>query len=117
MTTTLNAVSLVDPFDVQIVRKLRGSGSRAANGTYNIDYYSTTLVREISVKWRMLTSTERNTIITQVQDAIANARTLVLPDSDSISVRFNPDGQFNETKVKSGLGIRYNMDVQFIEAT
>lgn len=117
MATTLNSVTLADPFDVQINRILRGSGSRAANGTFQIDYYSTTLIREVSVKWRLLTSTERNTIITQIQDAIANARTLVLPDSDSLSVHFDPNGQFNEVKVKTGVGIRYNLDVRFVEAT
>lgn len=117
MATTLNGTTLVDPYDVQITRKLRGSGQRSANGVFNIDYYSTTLIREISVKWRMLTVTERNTIITQVENAISTARTLVLPDSDSVSVYFNPEAQFNETKVKSGLGMRYNLDVQFIEAT
>lgn len=117
MATTLNSVTLVDPFDVQITRILRGSGTRSANGTFQVDYYSTTLIREISVKWRLLTSTERNTIITQVQNAISAARTLVLPDSDSISVYFDPNGQFNETKVRTGSGIRYNLDVRFVEAT
>lgn len=117
MATTLNAVTLADPFDVQIIRKMRGSAARAADGTFNIDYYSSTLIRDISIKWRLLTSTERNTIVTQVQNAITAARTLVLPDSDSISVYFNPDAQFNETKVRTGSGIRYNLDVQFTEAT
>lgn len=117
MATTLNAVTLVDPFDVSITRNLRGSGSRSANGTFNMDYYSTTLIRDISMKWRLLTPTERNTIVTQVENAISAARTLVLPDSDSISVYFNPEGQFNETKVLTGSGIRYNLDVQFTEAT
>ena len=116
MATTLNSVALVDPFDVQVIRKLRGSGQRAANGTYNVDYFSTTLYREISVKWRLLTPSERNTIITQIENAIATARTLVLPDGDSVSVFFNPESQFNETKVLTGSGIRYNMDVQFLEA-
>lgn len=116
MTTTLNAVLLADPFDVQIIRKLRGSGGRSANGTYNVDYFSTTLYREISVKWRLLNPSERSTIITQVQNAIATARSLVLPDGDTISVFFNAESQFNETKVLTGSGIRYNIDLQFLEA-
>ena len=118
MATTLNLVELADPFDVSVQRKLRGSGARAANGTWQIDYYSTTLMKDaVTVKWRLLTSTERNTIVTQVQNAIATARTLVLPDGESISVYFSPDSPLNETKVRTGSGIKYNLDVVFTEAT
>ena len=117
MATTLNAVTLADPFDVSVQRKLRGSGARSANGTLQIDYYSTTLVKDVvTVKWRLLTSTDRNTIINQVQNAIATARDLVLPDGETISVYFSPDSPLNETKVKTGVGIRYNVDVTFTEA-
>lgn len=116
MSTTLNSVTIASPFEVQVIRKLRGSGSRAANGTYNMDYYSSTLIRDISLKWRALTPTERNDIIQQVQNAITAARTLTLPDGDSISVYFDPNASFNETKIKTSFGTRYNLDIQFTEA-
>lgn len=117
MTTTLNSVTLAEPFDVNYNKKLQGSGQKAANGTWQIDAFSVTLKAEtINIKWRILTSTQRNTILTQAQDAISNARTLVLPDGQSFSVYFNPQGAFVETKINTAAGIRYNIELSFVEA-
>ena len=115
MATTLNGVTLADPFDVQITRKARGNSSRSANWTYNVDVYSSTPLREITLKWRLITVSQRNTILTQVSNATTTARTLILEDSDSISVYYDVNSEITETKVKTGLGIRYNLEVRFTE--
>jgi hypothetical protein len=115
MATTLNGVTLADPFDVQITRKARGNSSRSANWTYNVDVYSSTPLREITLKWRLITVSQRNTILTQVSNATTTARTLILEDSDSISVYYDVNSEITETKVITGLGIRYNLEVRFTE--
>jgi len=115
MATTLNGTTLADPYDVEITRKARGNSSRSANWTYHIDVYSTTLLREISLKWRLITVTQRNTILSQVANAMTTARTLVLEDGDSISVYYDSSSDITETKVITGLGIRYNIEVRFTE--
>jgi len=115
MATTLNGVTLANPFDVQITRKARGNSSRSANWTYNVDVYSSTPLREITLKWRLITVSQRNTILTQVSNATTTARTLILEDSDSISVYYDVNSEITETKVITGLGIRYNLEVRFTE--
>jgi hypothetical protein len=115
MATTLNGVTLADPFDVQITRKTRGNSSRSANWTYNVDVYSSTPLREITLKWRLITVSQRNTILAQVSNATTTARTLILEDSDSINVYYDTNSETTETKVITGLGIRYNLEVRFTE--
>lgn len=117
MTTSLNSVTLAEPYDMAISREMIGGVKEAANGTKIIDYVSSTLKHRISLRWRLITATERNTIITQIQNAITASRTLVLPDGRSMTVWFDPERQPTETAVNRGsAGIVYNLEVGFMEA-
>lgn len=117
MATTLNSVTLADPYDVVISREMIGGAKEAANGVKILDYASSTLKAKLSLRWRLLTSTERNTIITQIQNAITASRTLVLPDGRSFTVWFDPERQPTETTINRGVaGYFYNLEASFMEA-
>lgn len=118
MATTLHSIIIADPFDQSIEREANASSGRSANGTLHIDYFSTNLdgTVKIKLKWRLLTSTQRNTLKTRLEDCIANTRTLVLPDSQSFSVRLDPESAITEVTVRSGNTWKYNIDAVFIKA-
>jgi hypothetical protein len=117
MATTLNGTTLVDPYEVITTREMIGGVKEAANGTKLIDYASSTLKKRVSMRWRLLTVTERNTIITQIQNAITASRTLILPNGESITVWFNPEQQPTETIINRGVaGYFYNLEAAFMEA-
>lgn len=117
MTTTLNSILIADPFEQSIEREANASVLRSANGTLHIDYLTTNLDGKVKIKlkWRLLTSSERNTLKTRIEDCIGNTRLLVLPDSQLFNVRLDPETVVTELSVKTALGIRYNIDVTFIK--
>ncbi len=50
MTTTLNSVSIVDPYEISIERNEVGSVGVAINGTKHFDYFRTTLDYDAKIK-------------------------------------------------------------------
>lgn len=119
MTTRINSVLVADPYDVVIQRNELGSLSRAINGTLHIDYFSTNLNTDvvIKLKWRLITSAEMETLKTQVEDCIANNRTLLLPDGVSYTVRLDPESAFTQVTVRSGGTWLYNVECGFVVST
>lgn len=115
MATTINGTSVLDPYQVSITRQMIGGGERSANGTFLLDYASTTLKRKVVLSWRLLTSAQRTSILAKVADCITAARTLVLPDSTSITVIYDPDTEPTETMVRDFEGFKYNLQVAFVE--
>ena len=115
MATTLNSVTIADPFEITIESSVLGTTKRSANGTILTDYVTTIMQKSIAMNWRLLTSTERNTLITQIELAIGTARTLVLPDGRSISVVFPADSKVSETEVRYAAGWYYNVSATFME--
>lgn len=118
MTTTLNSITIADPFDQSIEREANASSARSINGTLHMDYFSTNLDGKVKIKlkWRMLTSSERNTLKTRLEDCIGNTRTIVLPDSQTFSVRLDPETPILELTVRTGNTWKYNIDATFIKA-
>lgn len=116
MATTLNSQTITDPYDYQARLEYLGSQRRSANGTVLLDYFSSTPKLKITMQWRLLTSAERATLLTQLNNAVTQARTLVLPDSRSVSVYLDVSGEVTETMIRNSTGHLYNMAATFIEA-
>lgn len=116
MATTLNNQTIADPYDYQARLEYLGSQRRSANGTVLLDYFSSTPKLKITMQWRLLTSAQRTTLLTQLNNAVAQARTLVLPDSRSVSVYLDVSGEVTETMIRNRTGHLYNMAATFIEA-
>ncbi len=117
MATTINGgTPIADPFQVSITHELIGGGTRSSNGTYLLDYASTTLKRKVVLSWRLLTSAERTAIFAKIALCIAASYALVLPDSTSITVFYNPEAEPVETVIKDAVGYKYNLQVTFVEA-
>lgn len=114
--TTLNSVTLADPYAFTVTRSMIGGMKEAANGTKHLDYASTTMKCKIKVQWRLITEAQRTTIVTQAQNAISASRTLALSDGKSFTVWFDPEAAPTETIVNSGSGYLYNIEVSFLEA-
>jgi len=94
MATTIDGgAAIADPFQVSITHEMLGGGKRSANGTYLLDYSSTSLKRKVVLSWRLLTSAERTAIFAKIALCIQSARVLVLPDSTSITVFYDPAAQ------------------------
>jgi hypothetical protein len=81
-----------------------------------VDYYSTTPKYKIKLQWRLLTSAERSTLHTQLNNCVGAARTLVLPDARSFSVYLDLEGDVTETVIRDATGYKYNVAASFIEA-
>ena len=116
MATTLNGQTIADPYDYQARLEYLGSQRRSANGTILLDYFSSTPKLKITMQWRLLTSAERATLLTQLNNTVTQARTLVLPDSRSVSVYLDVSGEVTETMIRNPTGHLYNMAATFLEA-
>lgn len=116
MATTLNSITIADPFDFNANLEHLGSLRRSANGTILVDYYSTTPKYKIKLQWRMLTSAERTTLMTQINACVSGARTLVLPDTRSFSVWLDVEADVTEIVLRDATGYKYNVSASFIEA-
>lgn len=116
MTTTINAISVADPYDFSANLERLGSIRRSANGTVMVDYFSTTPKYKIKLQWRLLTSGDRSTLMTQLNSCVSAARTLVLPDARSFSVWLDLEGDVTETVIRDATGYKYNVAATFIEA-
>jgi hypothetical protein len=116
MATTLNSVTIVDPYEFTIDYKSLAAAERSINGTLHVDYFSTSLDDNISIKikWRLITSAQFSTLKTQIEGAIGNNRTLVLPDGLTFSVRLDPETAFVRLPVRSGGSILYNVECGFL---
>ena len=116
MATTLNAVPIADPYEIDVEYKSLSSVERSVNGTLHVDYFSTSLDDDVKLKlkWRLITSESLSTLKTQVEGAIGNNRTLVLPDGLSFSVRFDPETAFVRLPVRSGGTFLYNVECGFL---
>jgi hypothetical protein len=116
MTTTLNGATIADPYDINIQRKSLSTSERSINGTLHIDYFSTNLDGHITIKmkWRLITISQLSTLKTRVEDCIANTRTLVLPDSLSFSVRYDPESPYVQIPVRSAGTWLYNVECGFL---
>lgn len=115
MATTLNGTVLVDPYEISIDSSILGATKRSANGTILTDYITTITQKKLALSWRMLTGTERNTIVSACELAIGTPRTLVLPDSRSISVVMSAEASLIETEVRTATGWFYNLQVNLME--
>ncbi len=116
MATTINAQTIADPYQISISREMIGGGGRSSNGTYMLDYASTTLKRVVTMSWRLITAAERTSILARIAECIAASRALVLPDGTSITVFYNPEVEPVETMVKDAVGYKYNFQAAFVEA-
>lgn len=116
MATTLNSVTIVDPYEFTIDYKALAAAERSINGTLHVDYFSTSLDDDvyIKMKWRLITSEQFTTLKTQLGGAIGNNRTLVLPDGLTFSVRLDPEVAFVRLPVRSGGSILYNVECGFV---
>ena len=116
MTTTINGGSAVpDPYEINIESNKLGTTKRAANGTIINNYLYTAMQRKVTLNWRLITSTERNTIITKCKEAIASSVPLVIPDGRLINVIFPADNPIIETQVRSSGTYLFNIQVTFLE--
>ena len=116
MTTTLNGQTIADPYDYQAKLEYLGSQRRSVNGTILLDYFSNTPKRKITLQWRLLSSSERSALITQLNNAVTQAQTLVVPDGGSFSVFLDVNGDVTETMIKTSNSYLYNIPATFIEA-
>ena len=116
MTTTLNAVPIADPYDFSANLERLGSIRRSANGTVLSDYFSTTPKYKITLQWRLLTSSDRSTLATQLNNCVSAARALVLPDGRTFSVWLDLDSDVTESVIRDATGYKYNVSASFIEA-
>ena len=113
--TTLNAQTLAEPYDYQADLQYLGSQRRSVNGTILLDYFSSTPKRKITLQWRSLTASQRGIIITQLNNAVTQARTLVIPNGDSFSVVLDVTSDVKETMVRQANGYLYNISATFVE--
>lgn len=116
MTTTLNSVTIVDPYEISIERNEVGSVGVAINGTKHFDYFRTTLDYDskIKMKWRLITSANFSTLKTQLENCITANRTIVLPDGQTFSVRLDPESALTQLTVRSGGTWLYNVECGFL---
>lgn len=116
MATTLNSVTIADPYEVNVEYKSLSAVERSINGTLHTDYFSTSLDDDVKLKlkWRLITSANLATLKTQVEGTIGNNRTLALPDGTSFSVRFDADTAFVRLPVRSGGTFLYNVECGFV---
>ena len=115
MATYLNEVLIADPYEITVDSEVLGSTKRAANGTILTDYITTIMQKKITMNWRLISSADRDEIVSGCENAIGTARTLVLPDSRSISVYFPADAAIVETEVRTPGGWLYNIQATFME--
>lgn len=116
MTTTLNGVTIADPYDYQAHLEYLGSHRRSINGTLLLDYFSSTPKNKITMQWRLLTSAQRSTLQGQLNSAVTQQRTLVVPDGRSFSVFLDVGGDVLETMIRTSQGYLYNISATFLEA-
>ena len=107
--------AIADPFEVTIRRVMRGGAKRSQNGTYHLDYFSTTFKRTASLKWRVITAAQRDAILAKAQLCMSAARTMVLPDGTSFSVWYDAENEPIETVIRDATGYKYNLELTFIE--
>lgn len=115
MTTKINTVPVADPFDYQANLEILGASQRSANGTWLIDYFSTTPKYKVTLQWRLLTLAERNSIITQCTNAITASRALEIPDGRIFTVFLDLGANITETMLRDAGGYKYNLTVSFVE--
>lgn len=116
MATTLNGQTIADPYDFQANLEYLGSQRRSVNGTILLDYFSSTPKYKITMQWRLLTSSQRSTLQTQLNNAVTAPRTLVLPDGRSFSVFLDVGGDVAETMIRTSNSYLYNISATFLEA-
>ncbi len=116
MATTLNSVTIADPYEVNVEYKSLSAAERSINGTLHFDYFSTSLDNNVALKlkWRLITSASLTTLKAQLEGAIANNRTLVLPDALTFTVRLDPESPLVRLPVRSGGTFLYNVECGFL---
>lgn len=113
----INTVDVADPHDIQITRAELASLSRSIDGTQYVETFNATLDKNITIacQWRAITSTDRNTLKTQLEACISTARQVVLPDTNTVyTVRISPESPVIETIVRVSNGWRYNIQASFV---
>lgn len=116
MTTTINAISVADPYEFSANIERLGSLRRSANGTVLLDYYVTTPKYKIKLQWRLLDSSQRSTLMTQLTACMTGSRPLVLPDGRTFTVYLDIESDITETVIRDAIGYKYNLSATFIEA-
>lgn len=116
MTTKINAVDVADPYDFAANIERMGSLRRSANGTVMLDYFTTTPKYKIKLQWRLLTSAERATLMTQITTCVTGSRPLLLPDGRTFTVYLDVESDITETIIRDAGGYKYNVAASFIEA-
>jgi hypothetical protein len=116
MTTKINTVDVVDPYDFSATIERMGSLRRSANGTVMLDYFTTTPKYKIKLQWRLLTSGDRSTLMTQLTSCVTGARALLLPDGRTFTVYLDIETDITETLIRDAGGYKYNLSASFIEA-
>lgn len=116
MTTTINAVSVADPYDFSANIERLGSLRKSANGTVLLDYYVTTPKYKIKLQWRLLTSAERANLMTQLTACMTGSRPLLLPDGRTFTVYLDIESDITETVIRDAVGYKYNLTASFVEA-
>ena len=115
MTTTLNGTTVTDPFEINIEFSYLGTTKRAANGTIINDYLYNAVQRKITMNWRLITGTERDTIVAKCKQAMVSAVPIVIPDGRTITAWFPADNPIVETQVRSSGTYLFNIQVTFLE--
>lgn len=116
MPTTLNGVTVADPYDYQANLVYLGGQRRSINGSVLVVYFFSTPKYTIVLQWRLLTSAQRTALQTQFNNAVTQQRTLVIPDGRSFSVYLDLNTDIAETMIRTAQGYVYNIAATFIEA-
>lgn len=116
MTTKINTVDVVDPYDFSASIERMGSIRRSVNGTVMVDYFTTAPKYKIKLQWRLLDSTQRASLMTQLTSCITGARALLLPDGRTFTVYLDIETDITETLIRDAGGYKYNLSASFIEA-
>ena len=116
MATTINSIAVADPFDFSANLERLASVRRSANGTILMDYFSTAPKYKIKLQWRLLTSAERTTLMTQLNACVSGSRPLALPDGRTFTVWLDVESDVTEVVLRDATGYKYNVSAAFIEA-
>lgn len=114
--TYINSVEVPDPYDFSANIERLGSLRKSANGTVMLDYYVTTPKYKIKLQWRLLTSAERSTLMTQLTACMTGSRPLVLPDGRTFTVWLDIESDITESVIRDAIGYKYNISANFVEA-
>ena len=115
-TPTLGGVSLPMPAEQPYVRLFRGGTLEMADGSIVKDLVDTTVRYRFTLKWKLITATQKGTIQTQ-WDAIKNATATYVSIENSSHTVTQPDGAELEVtpRVTAGGDIKFDVTMELIE--